>query len=68
MLNIFITKGELVFDDMEFRESFLFTECKPMHFGAQIVPLAYYRGSLSDPEWVDEDECKVSSIPPYRLS
>ena len=63
MLNLFIKKGDPVSNEMEFRESFLFTECNPMHFGIQNVRLGWYLGTLPDPQWVDEDKCEVSSFP-----
>jgi hypothetical protein len=43
---------------MEFRESFSLTERNPTDFGLQTVRLVCYRGSLSDPKWVDQDQCK----------
>ena len=43
---------------MEFRESFSLTECDPKDFGIQIIRLLCYRGKLSDPQWVDQDECE----------
>ena len=39
-------------------ESFSLTECDPNDFGVQTVRLVCYRGSLSDPKWLDQDECE----------
>ncbi|KAF8557815.1 hypothetical protein OG21DRAFT_1494559 [Imleria badia] len=45
-------------EEMEFREPFSLIGSDPADFGAQTVRILSYRGSLSDPKWVDEDECK----------
>jgi len=49
---------------MEFRESFSLTESDPADFGMQTVRFVCYRGSLSKPEWVDQDECKFLGFLP----
>jgi hypothetical protein len=47
---------------MEFRESFSLTEGDPTDFGVQTVRLECYRGSLSDPKWVDQDRSSFSTL------
>ena len=46
-------------------ESFSLTECDPNDFGIQTVRLVCYRGSLSDPKWLDQDECEF--FPSFAL-
>ncbi|KAF8552294.1 hypothetical protein OG21DRAFT_1511667 [Imleria badia] len=55
-----LSKGAQVGEEMEFRESFSLTETKPTDFGLQTVRLVCYRGSLSDPKWVDQDQSAFS--------
>ena len=64
-MNYFISKGTNVTEEMEFMESFSLTECDPNDFGIQTVRLVCYRGSLSDPRWLDQDECEF--FPSFAL-
>jgi len=49
---------------MEFRDSFSVREINRTAFGTQTVRLVCYRGNLSNPEWVDQDQCTfLESLP-----
>jgi hypothetical protein len=53
---------------MEFRDSFSLTERNPTDFGVQTIRLECYRGSLSDPKWVDQDRCQFLPFFPRVLA
>jgi len=57
-----VRRGAKVKEEMEFRESFSLTEGDPTDFGVQTVRLECYRGSLSDPKWVDQDRSSFSTL------
>jgi len=63
-----LRKGTQVREEMEFRDSFSLTENKPTDFGVQIVRLQCYRGSLSDPKWVDQDPSSFSTLCTIRAN
>ncbi|KAI9572586.1 hypothetical protein HD554DRAFT_2202484 [Boletus coccyginus] len=54
-------RGARLPEEMEFQHSFSLTESDPTDFGMQVVSLVCYRGSLPDPEWVDQDPCDISA-------
>ncbi|KAF8555315.1 hypothetical protein OG21DRAFT_1483977 [Imleria badia] len=45
-------------EEMQFRDPFSLIRSNPADFDMQIVRILCYRGSLSNPQLVDEDECK----------
>ncbi|KAF8549070.1 hypothetical protein OG21DRAFT_1515573 [Imleria badia] len=62
-----LRKGAHVREEMEFRESFSLTERNTGDFGLQTVRLVCYRGSLSDPKWVDQDQSAFSPFCTIRV-
>ncbi|KAF8545913.1 hypothetical protein OG21DRAFT_1502123 [Imleria badia] len=57
-----VRKGEHVREEMEISVSFSLTERNSADFGMQIVRLVCYRGNLSDPKWVDQDQTSFSAL------
>ena len=60
MLNHLVAKDSRISEEVELRESFSLTERNPKHFSVQTIRLASYPGKLSNPKWVDEDQCEFS--------
>ncbi|KAI9569153.1 hypothetical protein HD554DRAFT_2204656 [Boletus coccyginus] len=63
-----LLRGNPVREDMEFRDSFSLTEKQPTDFGTQALSLMCYRGTLSKPKWVDEDESSFSTLCTIRVN
>ena len=55
-------KGAEIRGQMEYRKSYSLTKRNATDFGVHTLRLWRYRGSLPDPEWVDQDECKNLSF------
>lgn len=59
---IIFFQGVQVDELKEFRYPFCMDQLTQSEFGVQVVPILCYRGSSSDPQWVDKDEGKFHAI------
>ncbi|KAH0836433.1 hypothetical protein J3R83DRAFT_8038 [Lanmaoa asiatica] len=56
MLTIIFLQGVQADEQKEFRCPFSMMRSAQSEFGVEILPIFCYRGTLSDPQWIDHDE------------
>jgi len=57
-----LCKGVQVSELKEFRHPFCLLGATQSNFGVEVLPILCYRGTLSDPKWIDRDKESFSTL------